>query len=126
MQKQKSAKALRTASSLGQTSTNKRADDDATMIRMYRDEKKSLREVAEVVGISHVGVMNRLKRLNVEMRGTGKRSDIDKDRLRKLMTTDATRSEIAFLLNVAPSTAGKAMIKIKEEDLAKSKSNQPA
>jgi len=95
------------------------------MIAMYK-EGKSLREIGESVGKSHVTVMNRLKRLGIEMRSKGKPCTIDWDRLRKLSKTDATRSEIGYLLNIAPSTAGKALIKLKEQDLAQSKSNQPA
>ena len=92
---------------------------------MYKD-KKSLREIGEAIGKSHVTVMNRLKRLNVEMRPKGRSCEIDWSRLRKLAATDATMSEMGFLLQCAPSTVGKALKKLKEQDHAQSAANKPA
>lgn len=125
MQKQKSEQELRAASGSGSTCTDKSAND-SKMIHLYKVEKKTLREVAAALGVSHVTVMNRLKRLKVEMRPSGRTCEMEWERLRKLSKTDATLSEMGFLLGCAPSTVGKALIKLKEKDLAESATNQPA
>lgn len=124
MQSKKSEQPCEPVKGSASTSTGNSADD-ATMIAMYK-AKKTLREIGEAVGKSHVTVMNRLKALNVQMRQPGRQCEVDIPRLRKLMRTDATLSEMGFLLTCAPSTVGKLIKKLKAEDLAKSKSNQSA
>lgn len=92
-----------------QATTSAVSSDDVAEMKRMLSQGKTLRQIAEACGISHVTVRSKLLKHKAKMRKPGRKPFVSGPKLESLVSEGYSRKEIAAQMGVSESTVCRAM-----------------